>query len=121
MHNRRNAFTSQAKPTGFLDKATCASAVDAGYGACIVKMFKSDMLASTCGYWCPTHQHRGKLLNWAAENNYPAITFRGKMRYAIGVAGYAENKMFWETAVLMGNEDMMNAAIAHVEELVARS
>ena len=91
------------------------SGTDRGYGACIVKMLKSDMLQDACGHcWCPEHQHRGELLNWAAQHGYPAITFRGKMRYAIGVAGCVENKMFWKSAILMGNEDMINAAIAYI-------
>jgi len=92
------------------------SGVDRGYGACIVKMIKSDMLQDACGHsWCPEHQYRGELLNCAAQNNYPAITFRGKMRYAIGVDGYNDNKMFWEQSVLMGNDDMVNAAIEAIK------
>lgn len=92
------------------------SGEDCGYGACIVKMLKSDMLKDSCGHsWCPKHQHRGELLNWAAQNNYPAITFKGEMRYAIGVPGYADNKMFWDTAILMGSDDMINAATKAVE------
>ena len=91
------------------------SGTDRGYGACMVKMLKSDMLQDACGHsWCPTHQHRGELLNWAAQRNYPAITFRGKIRYAIGIDGYEDNKTFWASAILMGNDDMINAAIAYV-------
>lgn len=85
---------------------------------CLVEMLKSDMLQDARGrYWCPKHRNRGELFNWAAKYNYPSLQFSGKMRYAIGVPGNADNRPFWETAVLMGKEDMIAAAMAMLQPL----
>ena len=67
---------------------------------------------------------------WASEHGYPAIQFQGEVRpcypvqglpdcerptkYAIGFGNDKGNKDLWESAVMHGNEDMINAAIAHV-------
>jgi hypothetical protein len=73
------------------------------------------------------------LLKWAKEHNYPALRFTGApvelhpvkglpdvtqpMRYAIGVDGYKDNKMFWEAAIRMGNDDMISGVSEHIKSL----
>lgn len=97
-----------------LSRAEC-SYISEKRTLCNKKMHKHEMLKDACGqYWCPEHRYRGELLNWAAQHGYPAIQFRGKMCYAIGLHGCSENKMFWQESVLLGNEDMVRAALDHV-------
>ncbi len=74
---------------------------------------------------------KAQLLQWASEHKYPAIRFTGSpvklypvqglpdvtqpMKYAIGIDGCKENKMFWETAIRMGNDDMISGVPAYID------
>jgi hypothetical protein len=75
---------------------------------------------------------RNELLKWAKAHSYPAIQFVGiqpvkfypvqglptvtqPMKYAIGVEGCRDNKMFWSAAIGMGNVDMINSLVAYIE------
>lgn len=77
---------------------------------------------------------RADLLPWAAQYNYPALEFTGgkpvklhpvpglpdaiqPMKYAIGLNGCKDNKVFWETAVNLGNEDMIDGLLLHIKSL----
>jgi hypothetical protein len=76
---------------------------------------------------------RNDLLKWANEHHYPAFQFRGatpvklypvrglpnviqSMKYAIGVEG-SDNKLSWETAILLGNDDMISGLLAYIDSL----
>lgn len=82
-------------------------------------------------YWCLSHKDRGMLLNWAHEHSYPAITFVGKtikhypvqglpdyiapIKYHIGFEGNKGNKDLWEINTMIGDDDLISAAIACIE------
>ncbi len=79
------------------------------------KMSRSQtFLDKTGSCWCPEHRNRGELMNWAVEHNFPAITFTGQMRYAIGVDRHKHNDGLWKAAVLTGSDDMIHAVIQSV-------
>src|SRR5258705_13289433 len=101
-----------------MEKATC-KALRKNTVPCVVTLPKSEMFLDSLGYyWCPEHKAHGELLFWAARHNHPAIAFRGKMWYALGVEGSHDNKMIWERSILMGNEDMIAAASAFIHSLM---
>jgi hypothetical protein len=77
---------------------------------------------------------REELLKWAAEHKYPALRFTGlesvklhpvqgrpevvqPMKYAIGIDGCKDNKMFWEVAIRTGKDDMVNGVLEHIKSL----
>lgn len=79
------------------------------------KMSRSQtFLDKTGSCWCSEHRNRGELMNWAAEHGFPAITFTGQMRYAIGVEKGKDNEDLWKWAVWLGSDDMIQSAIQSV-------
>lgn len=126
--NRRNTFSKQKAP--IFNSARCTY--------CSEKVNTSGAFQDSQGqYWCNAHEKRGKLLMWASEHGYPAIQFLGTVRrcypvqglpdcarpakYAIGIDRDKGNKELWEFSIMHGNDDMINAAIAYVGEIIARS
>lgn len=66
---------------------------------------KSDMWQDATGhFWCDICTRHIELMNWAHENNWPAVRVQGKTRYAI----YGTAKE-WLTSVMTANQDMVNA------------
>jgi hypothetical protein len=79
-----------------------------------------------------------QILQWAAQHNYPAIQFVGVspvklypvqglppatrlLKYAIGIDGCKDNKMFWETAICLASSDMINGLSNYIESLESAS
>lgn len=76
---------------------------------------------------------RADLLPWASQYNYPALTFAGiklvklevwglppvtqPLWYSIGLDGCKENKFFWETAIQLGTDDMVDGLLVHIKSL----
>jgi len=70
-------------------------------------LVKSDSFCDEAGYyWCEEHKKRGWLMNYGVRHKYPAIHF-GK--FAIGDGKDAD---LWKIVVVMGSEEMINAAVA---------
>jgi hypothetical protein len=80
-------------------------------------------------HWCPDDEKRGRLLDLAIKQDYPAISFTGIAlqqsavpeipdyiaKYAIGFEGHADNKDRWHYAIVYGNDDMIDGALKHME------
>jgi len=79
-------------------------------------------------------ESREDLLLWAAQYNYPALSFTGveavrlhpiqglppaiqPMKYAVGIEGCKDNKTLWEIAIHLGKDDMIEGLIAHIKSL----
>jgi hypothetical protein len=89
----------------YFPKTQCSALLDSGR-PCGKKMDKSDAFRDVLGfYWCPVHQDRGWLLNWAAAHNYPKIRCG---RFAIGNGQHAE---CWTIPMLIGHEEMIQEAM----------
>ena len=108
MDKRRNIFTGKRTPVFIIaDCAICQERHDT---------FKDNTGLS----WCKRHKKRGLLLNYGKANNWPAIQFRGQdgTLYAIG-AGNDED--LWKVAAILGKEEMIDAAMAYLDSIVALS
>ncbi len=60
-------------------------------------------------YWCEDCRHRGQLLDWGARHNWPEIAIHP---YAV-----ASGMDFWQTAVLLGSDDMIWMFLGLIEML----
>src|SRR5579885_1164932 len=68
-------------------------------------ILKSEMIQDKSGiYWCNKCTWHYELMNWAHENNWPAVRVQGKMRYAI-----FDNKEEWRTSIMGASQDMIYA------------
>jgi hypothetical protein len=103
--------------------------------ACAICGERLDTAAAdaTGKYWCQDHAKRGRLLDWAAKHNYPAIRFTGAVKkfypvpglpeyiaptkYAIGFEGDKESRYLWEINIFQGCNDVIDAAIAYIDSL----
>lgn len=100
---------------GVLNSVFCDAVCVNGNSRHLKKFPKEQIFQDKAGSsWCPEHRNRGALMNWAIEHDFPAITFTGAMRYAIGVDKYKGNISLWMAAVLTGSDDMIQAAIQSV-------
>lgn len=123
--------TSRSRTNTFTKKRVSISATT----ACVICGERLDTSAAdaTGKYWCQDHEKRGRLLDWAAKYNYPAIHFTGAVKkfypvpgfpayiaptkYVIGFEGAKENKYLWEINIFQGCNDVIDAAIAYIDNL----
>lgn len=90
------------------------------------KQRKSDLYHDVLGYyWCNFHRYRGELLLWASQHDWIQIAFSSSVvnletrqctRYAIGDDSCKKDdrQSLWETAVLLGTDDMVMSAYRYV-------
>lgn len=107
MDRHRNVFTGK-KDAGF-SVANCA--------ICTARMRVTEAFKDDTGLvWCEEHKKRGLLLNYGKAHNWPEIRFRGKdgTRYAIGAGNDEE---LWKIPAIIGQEVLIDAAIAYLETL----